>query len=455
MRVAVVGTGYVGLVTGVVLADLGNDVICVDNNPEKLEKLRAGIPTIYEPGLEEIMKRVLSEGFLTISDSIADATRKSEIVFIAVGTPPDADGSPDLSAVRAVAHSIAEAIDKPTVVVNKSTVPVGSGELVEEIIRSHGVDPTLFDVVSNPEFLREGSAISDTLRPDRIVIGSKRREAAVKLVELYAALERPMQITDLNSAELIKYASNSFLAMKISFINAISRICEECGADVGDVAKGVGADSRIGSQFLNAGLGWGGSCFPKDVQGLMKTAEKYHYDFGLVREVIEINDSQTPHFLQRIEDRLGGLEGKFLGILGLAFKPNTDDIRDARSLLIIEHFLSKGAKIKAYDPVARDAVAKIFPQIEYSRTAYDVAEGVDALVLITEWNEFRQLDLSRLAIGMKQPILFDGRRVFSREMIERKGFEYITIGSYVWSIFTRTSFRRLTTEFEILRSPWP
>jgi UDPglucose 6-dehydrogenase len=429
MRVAVVGTGYVGLVTGVVLADLGNDVICVDNNPEKLEKLRAGIPTIYEPGLEEIMKRVLSEGFLTISDSIADATRKSEIVFIAVGTPPDADGSPDLSAVRAVAHSIAEAIDKPTVVVNKSTVPVGSGELVEEIIRSHGVDPSLFDVVSNPEFLREGSAISDTLRPDRIVIGSKRREAAVKLVELYAALERPMQITDLNSAELIKYASNSFLAMKISFINAISRICEECGADVGDVAKGVGADSRIGSQFLNAGLGWGGSCFPKDVQGLMKTAEKYHYDFGLVREVIEINDSQTPHFLQRIEDRLGGLEGKFLGILGLAFKPNTDDIRDARSLLIIEHFLSKGAKIKAYDPVARDAVAKIFPQIEYSRTAYDVAEGVDALVLITEWNEFRQLDLSRLAIGMKQPILFDGRRVYSRAMIERKGFEYITIGS--------------------------
>jgi UDPglucose 6-dehydrogenase len=417
------------LVTGVVLADLGNDVICVDNNPEKLEKLRAGIPTIYEPGLEEIMKRVLSEGFLTISDSIADATRKSEIVFIAVGTPPDADGSPDLSAVRAVAHSIAEAIDKPTVVVNKSTVPVGSGELVEEIIRSHGVDPSLFDVVSNPEFLREGSAISDTLRPDRIVIGSKRREAAVKLVELYAALERPMQITDLNSAELIKYASNSFLAMKISFINAISRICEECGADVGDVAKGVGADSRIGSQFLNAGLGWGGSCFPKDVQGLMKTAEKYHYDFGLVREVIEINDSQTPHFLQRIEDRLGGLEGKFLGILGLAFKPNTDDIRDARSLLIIEHFLSKGAKIKAYDPVARDAVAKIFPQIEYSRTAYDVAEGVDALVLITEWNEFRQLDLSRLAIGMKQPILFDGRRVYSRAMIERKGFEYITIGS--------------------------
>ena len=429
MRVAVIGTGYVGLVTGVVLADLGNDVICVDNNPEKLEKLRAGIPTIYEPGLEEIMKRVISEGFLQISDSIADATRKSEIVFIAVGTPPDADGSPDLSAVRAVAHSIAEAIDKPTVVVNKSTVPVGSGDMVEEIIRSHGVDPALFDVVSNPEFLREGSAISDTLRPDRIVIGSKRREAAVKLVELYAALERPMQITDLNSAELIKYASNTFLAMKISFINAISRICEECGADVGDVAKGVGADARIGPQFLNAGLGWGGSCFPKDVQGLLKTAEKYGYDFGLVKEVIDINDSQTPHFLARIEKRLDGLDGKTIGILGLAFKPNTDDIRDARSLLIIEHLLSKGASVKAYDPVAKDAVAKIFPNIEYSRTAYEVGEGVDALILITEWNEFRQLDLARLAASMKQPVLFDGRRVYSRANIERKGIEYFTIGS--------------------------
>lgn len=418
-----------GLVTGVVLADLGNDVICVDNNPEKLTKLRAGIPTIYEPGLEEIMKRVISEGFLQISDSIADATRKSEIVFIAVGTPPDADGSPDLSAVRAVAHSIAEAIDKPTVVVNKSTVPVGSGDMVEEIIRSHGVDPTLFDVVSNPEFLREGSAISDTLRPDRIVIGSKRREAAVKLVELYAALERPMQITDLNSAELIKYASNTFLAMKISFINAISRICEECGADVGDVAKGVGADARIGPQFLNAGLGWGGSCFPKDVQGLLKTAEKYGYDFGLVKEVIDINDSQTPHFLERIEKRLDGLAGKTIGILGLAFKPNTDDIRDARSLLIIEHLLSKGAIVKAYDPVAKDAVAKVFPDIEYSRTAYEVGEGVDALILITEWNEFRQLDLARLAASMKQPLLFDGRRVYSRANIERKGIEYFTIGS--------------------------
>ena len=429
MRVAVIGTGYVGLVTGVVLADLGNDVICVDNNPEKLEKLRAGIPTIYEPGLEEIMKRVISEGFLQISDSIADATRKSEIVFIAVGTPPDADGSPDLSAVRAVAHSIAEAIDKPTVVVNKSTVPVGSGDMVEEIIRSHGVDPALFDVVSNPEFLREGSAISDTLRPDRIVIGSKRREAAVKLVELYAALERPMQITDLNSAELIKYASNTFLAMKISFINAISRICEECGADVGDVAKGVGAAARIGPQFLNAGLGWGGSCFPKDVQGLLKTAEKYGYDFGLVKEVIDINDSQTPHFLARIEKRLDGLDGKTIGILGLAFKPNTDDIRDARSLLIIEHLLSKGASVKAYDPVAKDAVAKIFPNIEYSRTAYEVGEGVDALILITEWNEFRQLDLARLAASMKQPVLFDGRRVYSRANIERKGIEYFTIGS--------------------------
>jgi UDPglucose 6-dehydrogenase len=429
MKVAVVGTGYVGLVTGVVLAELGNDVICVDNNPEKVAKLRSGVPTIYEPGLEEILKRVLKEGFLTISDSIADATRASDIVFIAVGTPPGPDGSPDMTAVQAVAHSIAEAIDKPTVVVNKSTVPVGSGDMVEEIIRSHGVDSSLFDVVSNPEFLREGSAIQDTLKPERVVIGSKRREAAVKLVELYAPLGAPMQITDLNSAELIKYASNTFLAMKISFINAISRVCELCGADVGDVAKGMGSDSRIGPQFLNAGLGWGGSCFPKDVQGLLITAQKCGYDFGLVREVIDINDVQTPHFLDRIEERLGGLNGKTIGILGLAFKPNTDDIRDARSLLVIDHFLKKGAKVQAYDPVAMEPVSKIHPEVQYTQNAYEVADSADVIVLITEWNEFKQLDMDRLAACMKQPILFDGRRVYSRAIVERAGFEYYTIGA--------------------------
>ncbi|HVL38708.1 MAG TPA: UDP-glucose/GDP-mannose dehydrogenase family protein [Fimbriimonadaceae bacterium] len=429
MKVAVVGTGYVGLVTGVVLAQLGNDVICVDNDAEKVEKLRQGIPPIYEPGVEELLKKGLQDGFLEISDSVADATRRSEIVFIAVGTPPGPDGTPDLTAVKAVANEIGKAIVDYTVIVNKSTVPVGSGDLVENIIRSHSVREGLFDVVSNPEFLREGSAIHDTLHPDRIVIGAKKKEAAVKLVELYAPLEKPMYITDLNSAELIKYASNSFLAMKISFINAISRICELCGANVQDVAKGMGADQRIGNQFLQAGLGWGGSCFPKDVQGMIKTADNFGYDFRLLKEVVEINDDQTLHFVRRIEKRLGGFEGKCLGLLGLAFKPNTDDIRDAKSLIIVEEVLKRGGRIKAYDPVAADNVRKLYPQIEYAEGVYEAAEGVDALVMVTEWNEFKQIDLQRVAGSMKERILFDGRRVYSKAAAEKAGLEYYTIGS--------------------------
>lgn len=428
MKIAVVGTGYVGLVTGVVLADLGNDVVCVDNNPEKVEMLKKGISPIYEPGIEEMLKRTLSEGFLSISDSISDATKRSEVVFIAVGTPPAEDGTPDLTAVKAVATEIGKSLEKYTVVVNKSTVPVGSGGLVGDIIRAQGVSDDMFDVVSNPEFLREGSAIHDTLHPDRIVIGAKKREAAVKLVELYAPLERPMHITDLNSAELIKYASNAFLAMKISYINAVSRLCETCGADVVDVAKGMGADSRIGSQFLQAGLGWGGSCFPKDVQGMVKTADKLGYDFELLKSVVEINDSQTTHFLNRLEKRLGGFSGKTIGLLGLAFKPNTDDIRDAKSLVIIEHVLKAGGNIRAYDPVATDHVRALFPDLTYVDAAYDVSEGCDALILVTEWNEFRQMDLTRLGSCMKQRVLFDGRRAYNRATAERAGFEYHTIG---------------------------
>ncbi|MCE9560106.1 MAG: UDP-glucose/GDP-mannose dehydrogenase family protein, partial [Armatimonadetes bacterium] len=318
MKVAVIGTGYVGLVTGVVLADMGNEVICVDNDPAKVEKLQNGVPTIYEPGIEEMLKRGLSEGKLSVTADAVAATRASDIVFIAVGTPPGPDGTPDLTAVKAVAAEIAKGIEKYTVVVNKSTVPVGSGDMVENIITSFGVSTSLFDVVSNPEFLREGTAIHDTLFPDRIVIGAKKKEAANRLVELYAPLEKPMFITDLNSAEMIKYASNSFLAMKISFINAISRLCEACGANVADVAKGVGADQRIGPQFLQAGLGWGGSCFPKDVQGLIKIAGQLGYDFELLTATTQINDTQTTHFLDRIEKRLGGFAGKHIGLLGLA-----------------------------------------------------------------------------------------------------------------------------------------
>jgi UDPglucose 6-dehydrogenase len=429
MKIAVIGTGYVGLVTGVVLAELGNDVICVDKDPVKVEKLRKGIPPIYEPGIEEMLRKALNEGFMTISTSISESVAASEVVFIAVGTPPSEDGTPDLTAVRIVATEIGKAINKPTVVVNKSTVPVGSGTMVEEIIAAQGVPAELFDVVSNPEFLREGSAIHDTLHPDRIVIGAKRRDAAMKLVELYANLESPMIITDLNSAELIKYASNSFLALKISFINAISRICEVSGANVSDVAKGMGTDKRIGPQFLQAGLGWGGSCFPKDVLGMHSTAKRYDYDFALLQEVININDDQTLHFVRRIEKRLGGLEGKRIGIMGLAFKPNTDDIRDAKSLIIVDAILKAGGKINAYDPIATENFREVYPDLDYKKSVYEVPVDADALVVVTEWNEFKQLDLARIAESMKQKVLFDGRRVYKKEAAERAGLEYFTIGS--------------------------
>lgn len=429
MKVAVVGTGYVGLVTGVVLAELGNDVTCVDKDQAKVAMLRRGEPPIYEPGIEEMLRRGLHSGHLKISDSISEATAASEVVFIAVGTPPAEDGTPDLSAVKAVASEIGKSIENYVVVVNKSTVPVGAGDLVEKIILEQGANQDQFDVVSNPEFLREGSAIQDTLHPDRIVIGAKRRAAADRLVELYTPLEAPTIITDLNSAELIKYGANSFLAMKISFINAMSRVCELCTANVADVASGMGADKRIGSQFLNAGLGWGGSCFPKDVQGMVKTSELLGYDFSLLREVININEDQTHHFLDRLEKRLGGFEGKRIALMGLAFKANTDDIRDAKSLVIIQRVLASGGSIVAYDPVAADNVRKVFPQIEYADSVFGLPKDSDALVLVTEWNEFRQLDLSRLVVGMKQPILFDGRRIYSSKLAEQAGFEYHTIGS--------------------------
>ena len=429
MKIGVVGTGYVGLVTGVVLADLGNQVICVDRDERKLEMLRNGVPPIYEPGVEELLKRGLKSGNFTVSNSIGDAVKASEIVFIAVGTPPGEDGSPDLTAVRAVATEIGKHIDKYTVVVNKSTVPVGSGDMVENILREQGAEPDLFDVVSNPEFLREGSAIRDTFHPDRIVIGAKRRDAAIKLVELYHTLEAPMIITDLNSAELIKYGANSFLAMKISFINAISRVCEMCGANVEDVARGIGSDNRIGKQFLSAGLGWGGSCFPKDVQGMVKTASNWGYDFSLLQEVININEAQTHAFVDRIEKRLGGFAGKTVGLMGLAFKPNTDDIRDAKSCVIIDRVLLAGGFIRAYDPVAADNVKELYPTVTYTDSVYGVSEDADALVLVTEWNEFRQLDLDRLGSKLKSRILFDGRRVYTKKQAEEAGFEFHTIGS--------------------------
>lgn len=429
MRIAVIGTGYVGLVTGVVLADLGNSVLCVDKDEAKVEKLRQGNSPIYEPGIEEMLSRTLSSGRLVIGSSIAEAARTCDIIFIAVGTPPAEDGTPDMSAVKAVAKEIGRHLDHKVIVVNKSTVPVGSGDLVARIIEEQGVDPSLFDVLSNPEFLREGSAISDTLHPDRIVIGSKNREAAERLAAVYQPLESEVLITDLESAELIKYGANSFLAAKISFINAMSRICELAGANIADVSKGIGMDKRIGAQFLSAGLGWGGSCFPKDVQGLVKVSEKLGYDFAFLKEVEAINTDQTLHFVGRIRKALNGFAGKKIGLLGLAFKPNTDDIRDAKSLVIIEELLKEGASVVAYDPVAEIHVREIFPDITYAKNAKEAAEGCDCLILVTEWNEFRQADLKELASGMRRALLFDGRRVYSRDQAEAAGFEYHVIGS--------------------------
>lgn len=429
MNLCVIGTGYVGLVTGTVFADLGNNVVCCDNDASKIDMLDRGEMPIYEPGLEEMVKRNVEDGRLTFSTDLDKAVRDSEVVFIAVGTPTGNNGYADLSAVKDVAKVIARNLDRYKVIVNKSTVPVGTGDLVREIIDINKVRLDVeFDVVSNPEFLREGNAINDTLRPDRIVIGAPSQNVAMRILELYAPLERPMIITDVHSAEMIKYASNAFLATKISFINAIANICEIAHADVVQVAKGMGLDKRIGHEFLSAGLGYGGSCFGKDTSCLVSTAQKLGYDFTLLSNVIEINDQQPTRFTDRIKAALGSLKGKNIGVLGLAFKPNTDDLRDAKSLQIISNLLAEGANVRAYDPIAMPNTKKIFPQIEYCENAYDIANGADVLLIVTEWNEFKYIDLSRLKELMAQPIIFDGRNIYDPDRMSRLGFDYYCVG---------------------------
>src|SRR5262244_2839318 len=361
MNICVVGTGYVGLVTGAVFADLGNEVVCIDNQPEKVAELAQGRMPIYEPGLEEMVARNVADGRLSFSTDLADGVRRSVIIFITVGTPPKSDGQTDLTAVGEVARAIAEAMERYTVVVNKSTVPVGTGELVREVIERHQKKRVPFDVVSNPEFLREGSAIEDTLRPDRIVIGAPTQQVAMSLLELYAPLERPMIITDLPSAEVIKYASNAFLAAKISFINAISNICEAAGADVTQVMKGMGLDARIGAAFLQAGLGYGGSCFPKDTDSLIHTAATLGYPFDILRAVVDVNAGRAAHFVSMIERALAPLPTRRIAVLGLAFKPNTDDMREAKSIDVITRLVELGAEVRAYDPVAGPNARKELP----------------------------------------------------------------------------------------------
>jgi UDPglucose 6-dehydrogenase len=429
MNICVVGTGYVGLVTGAVFADLGNDVVCVDNDRAKVEALKAGRMPIYEPGLEEMVARNAGDQRLAFTTDMGAGVRHGDVIFIAVGTPPKATGETDLSHVEAVAAEIGRCMDGYKVVVNKSTVPVGTGELVREVIVRHQPRPVEFDVVSNPEFLREGSAIEDTLRPDRIVIGAPTQQVAMTLVELYAPIERPMILTDLPSAEVIKYASNAFLATKISFINAIANICEAAGADVTQVMKGMGLDPRIGGAFLQAGLGYGGSCFPKDVDSLIHTAGRLGYEFKLLRSIVEINRERAAHLVETIAKALGPLDDKTVAVLGLAFKPNTDDMREAKSVEVVQLLHAAGARIRAYDPAAMDNAKRLLPPaVTFSESPYEAADGAHAVVLVTEWNEFKYLNLERLRGQLKRPMIFDGRNLWEPERMRRLGFEYYSVG---------------------------
>jgi UDPglucose 6-dehydrogenase len=429
MNIAVAGTGYVGLVTGAVFADLGNDVVCVDKDGAKIEMLRAGRMPIYEPGLEELVVRNVADGRLAFTTDLAQAVRRADIVFIAVGTPPKASGEADLSAVEEVALGIARALDRYKVIVNKSTVPVGTGDLVHDIVARNRRRPVDFDVVSNPEFLREGSAIEDTLRPDRIVIGAPNQQVAMTLLELYAPLERPMIITDVHSAEMIKYASNAFLATKISFINAIASICELAGADVTQVVKGMGLDPRIGSAFLQPGLGYGGSCFPKDTDSLIQSAHGFGYDFRLLRAVVDVNRERANRFVGLIRKVLDPLDDRVIAVLGLAFKPKTDDMREARSIEVVHSLVAAGARVRAYDPAAMaNAKTLLPPTVEYCPSSYEAAEGADAIAIVTEWNEFKLLNLERLRGVMRRPLIFDGRNIYEPERMRRLGFEYHSIG---------------------------
>src|SRR5712664_618687 len=429
MNICVVGTGYVGLVTGAVFADLGNDVVCVDNDGAKIADLDAGRMPIYEPGLEEMVARNVADGRLAFTTDLAPAVKRSVIVFITVGAAPKHNSQTDLGAVEDVARGIGQAMERYTVVVNKSTVPVGTGEFVREVIERHQTQPVSFDVVSNPEFLREGSAIEDTLRPDHIVIGAPTQQVAMALLELYAPLERPMIITDVPSAEMIKYASNAFLATKISFINAVANICELAGADVAQVMKGMGLDARIGPAFLQAGLGYGGSCFPKDTDSLVHTAATLGYKFDLLRAVVDINAGRSTHFLSVIEGALAPMHTRRVAILGVAFKPNTDDMREAKSIEVITRLVELGATVSVYDPVAIPNARKVLPTlVEYADSPYVAAAGADGVALITEWNEFKFLNLERLRSVMRRPVVFDGRNLWEAERMRRLGFEYYSIG---------------------------
>jgi len=427
-QICVIGVGYVGLVTAACFADLGNRVIALDINQAKIEGLKRGVMPIYEPGLQEIVTRNVNSGRLNFTISYPEALQGTEFAFIAVGTPSGVDGEADLQYVEASARAIAENMTGPLIIINKSTVPVGTGDWVADIVRRNQREPIPFSVVSCPEFLREGSAIADFMQPHRTVLGSLDREAAEKVAQLHLPLRAPIVITDLRTAEMIKYASNAFLATKISFINEIANICEALGADVKEVAVGMGYDQRIGRHFLDAGIGYGGSCFPKDVQALAYMAAEKGRHPQLLHAVMEINNDRRGMAVRRLKEMLGSLQGKVIGLLGLSFKPNTDDMRDAPSLTIANRLIASGATVRAYDPVAMEIAAPMMPAVTMAPDPYTLAEGCDALMVVTEWNEFKQLDLERIHKVMRQPYLFDGRNIYDPEQMKKLGFYYRGVG---------------------------
>jgi UDPglucose 6-dehydrogenase len=446
MNICVIGTGYVGLVAGTCLAESGNDVICVDIDEKKIERLNGGEVPIYEPGLEELIKRNREDGRLRFTTDLSMAVRESLICFIAVGTPPGEDGSADLNYVLDAARGIGRAMDGYRVIVDKSTVPVGTAEKVRDVVRKElqlrGVDHE-FDVVSNPEFLKEGAAIDDFMKPDRVVIGADNGKAAEIMEELYSPFVRtgkPILIMDVKSAEMTKYAANAMLATKISFINEIANLCELVGADVASVRRGIGSDSRIGFEFLFPGVGYGGSCFPKDVQAIIRTASEFGYEIRILRAVEEVNKGQKSvlvdkilrHFQPAVGSRQSAnkpLEGKTIGVWGLSFKPRTDDMREAPSITIIDRLLEAGARVKAHDPEAMDEARKVFgDRIEYMRDNYEVVRGADALAVVTEWNEFRRPNFERMKSLMKTPVIFDGRNIYEPKEMKEYGFTYYGIG---------------------------
>jgi UDPglucose 6-dehydrogenase len=428
MRIAIIGSGYVGLVTGACLANLGNKVICVDNNLKKISGLRKGEIPIYEPGLKELIKSNVKEQRLSFSTSVKDAVKSSEVIFIAVGTPDSGSGEADLTGIEHVAADIAVHLKEYRLIIEKSTVPVETGEWVKRTIAAYIKGNVVFDVASNPEFLREGSAIGDFMHPDRIVIGVESEKAKELLIKLYKPLNAPIVVTNIRSAELIKHASNAFLATKISFINSVSRVCDIVGADVTEVARGMGLDKRIGKSFLNAGLGYGGSCFPKDLEAFISIADKIGYDFRLLKEVKKVNEGQRDSIIHKIKGALWIIKGKTIGVLGLAFKPNTDDIRSAPAIDLIKALQSEGAKIKAYDPKAMKKAKVSLAKVEYCKDPYEACKGSDCLLIATEWDEFKKLNFLKIKKMLKRPLIIDSRNIYEPEEMRKLGFNYISVG---------------------------